>query len=103
MQTGVKRKFCLTLSLKYQRLKSKTIQYNSCKNIVKSTRRLKIHQRGSKTNLLDDKNKLLDEVAESNNIVTRTTKKKTNEISKAQSEEYVNTINEVCKHMVFWK
>ena len=59
-----------------------------------------MHQRGSKTNLLDDKNKLLDEVAESNNIVTRATKKKTNEISKAQS---VNTINEVCKHMVLWK
>ena len=51
--------------------------------------------------MLDDKNKLLDEVAESNNIVTRATKKKTNEISKAQSEENVNTINEVCKHMVF--
>ena len=49
------------------------------------------------------KTNLLEEVAESNNIVTRATKKKTNEISKAQSEEYVNTVNEVCKHMVFWK
>ena len=63
---------------------------------MKSTRRLKIHQRGSKTNLLDDKNKLLEEVAKQQT-------KKTNEISKAQSEEYVNTVNEVCKHMVFWK
>ena len=59
-----------------------------------------MHQRGSKTNLLDDKNKLLDEVAESNNIVTRATKNKAKEISKAQS---VNNINEVCKHMVLWK
>ena len=52
-------------------MKSETIQCNLCKKIVKSTRRLKIYQRSCKNNLLDDKNKLLDAVSESNNILIR--------------------------------
>ena len=54
-------------------------------------------------NLRDDKNKLLDEVSESNNIVIRITEDNTNKIGKAPSKEYENTINEPYEHMVFWK
>ena len=74
-------------------MKSKTIQCNLCKKGVKSTRGLKMHQRSCVNNLRDDKNKLLDEVSESNNIVTRVTEDNTNKISKASSEEYENNIN----------
>ena len=62
-------------------MESKTIQCNLCKKVVKSTRGLKIHQRSCINNLRDDKNKLLDEVSESNNIVTRATEGNTNKIS----------------------
>ena len=53
------------------------MQYNLCKKTVKSTRGLKIHQYSCKNNLLDDKDKLLDAVPESNNVVTRSTKDNT--------------------------
>ena len=82
-------------------MESKIIQCNLCKKIVKSTRGLKIQQRSCKNILLDNKNKLLDEVSKSNKIVTRATEDNTNKISKALSEEYENTINEVHEHMVF--
>ena len=62
-------------------MKSETIQCNLCKKIVKSARELKIHQRSCKNNFLDDKNKLLDEVLESNNILSRATEYNTNKIS----------------------
>ena len=58
-------------------MESGTMQYNLCKKIVKSTRGLKIHQYSCKNNLLDDKDKLLDAVPESNNVVTRSTKDNT--------------------------
>ena len=51
----------------------------------------------------DDKNKLLDEVSDSNDIVTKATEDNTNKISKATSEEYENTIYEAYRHMIFWK
>lgn len=49
------------------------------------------------------KNKLLDEVSESNNKVIRATEGNTNKISKASSEEYENVINEAYRHVVLWK
>ena len=49
------------------------------------------------------KNKLLDEVSESNNKVIRATEGNTNKISKAPSEEYENVINEAYRHVVLWK
>ena len=53
---------------------------------------MKIHQRTCKNNFLDDKNKLLDEVSESNNIVTTATENNMNKISIALFEEYENNI-----------
>ena len=44
---------------------------------LKSTRGLKIHQRSCKNNLVDEKNKLLDEISEPNNIVTKVTENNT--------------------------
>ena len=49
------------------------------------------------------KNKLLDEVSESNNKVIRATEGNTNKISKAPSEEYENVIIEAYRHVVLWK
>ena len=53
---------------------------------------MKIHQRTCKNNFLDDKNKLLDEVSESNNIITTATENNMNKISIALFEEYENNI-----------
>ena len=64
---------------------------------------MKIHQRTCKNNFLDDKNKLLDEVSESNNIVTTATENNMNKISIAPFEEYENTMNMAYKHMVCWR
>ena len=50
---------------------SEKIQCNLCKKIVKSTKGLKIHQKKCRNNLLDDKDKLVDAVSESHNLVTR--------------------------------
>ena len=72
----------------------KTMQCNLCKKAVKSTSGLKIHQGSCKKCFLDDKNKFLDTVSESNNIVTRVTEDSTNKISRAPSEWYENTVNE---------
>lgn len=69
-------------------MESKAIQCNLCEKIVKSAGGLKIHERSCKSNFLDDKQKLLDEVSEPNNIVTRATEDNTNKISKVPSEEY---------------
>ena len=82
---------------------SKVIQCNLCKKVVKSTRGLKLHQRSCINNLRDDKNKLLDEVSNSNNIAIRATEDNANKISKAPSEEYENIINGAYENMVFWK
>ena len=60
-------------------MKGKTIQCNFYKKVVKSTSGLKIHQRSCIKNLRDDKNKLLDEVSEPKNIVTRATEDNTNQ------------------------
>ena len=61
---------------------SETTQCNLWKKTVKFTRALNIHQRSCKNNLLNDKNKLLDEVSQSNTIVTGATENNTNKISK---------------------
>ena len=82
---------------------SKAIQCNLYKKVVKSTRDLKLHQRSCINSLHDDKNKLLYEVSNSNNIATRPTEDNTNKASKSPSEEYENIINEPYEHMVFWK
>ena len=62
-------------------MEGSTIQCNLCKKVIKSSGGLKIHQRSCINNLRDDKNKLLDEVSKSNNIVTRATEGNTNKIS----------------------
>ena len=51
-------------------------------------RRTENTSRSCKSNFLDDKQKLQDEVSEPNNIVTRATEDNTNKISKVPSEEY---------------
>ena len=84
-------------------MESEIIQCHLCKKIKNSTRGLKIHQKSCKNNLPDGKNKSLDEVSESNNILIRATEGNTNKISKVPLEEYKKTINETYKHMVFWK
>ena len=72
-------------------------------------RKFKIYQkienacRVEKTISLMAKNKLLDEVSESNNKVIRATEGNTNKISKAPSEEYENVIIEAYRHVVLWK
>ena len=64
---------------------------------------MKLHQRSCINDLRDDKNKLLDEVSNSNNIATRAAEDNANKISKAPSEEYENIINGAYENMVFWK
>ena len=54
-------------------MEGRTIQCNLCKKVIKSSRGLKIHQSSCINNLRDDKNKLLGEVSECNNNVTRAT------------------------------
>ena len=64
-------------------MESGIIQCNLCKKIVKSTRGLKINQKSCKNNVLNDKNKLLDAIAGSNNVVTKANEDNTNKISRA--------------------
>ena len=61
---------------------SETTQCNLWKKTEKLTRALNIHQRSCKNNLLNDKNRLLDEVSQANTIVTEATENNTNKISK---------------------
>ena len=61
------------------------------------------HQSCCENNFLDDINKLLNEVSESNTIVTGASENNTNKISKVPSEGHECAINEAYEHMVFWK